>query len=240
MSFYKHKVLTTKYGGKLVRNTKYVINPNLHNPRNPKINKMSSNKKARNDRQILFKYKGLIYENFSCGDYWITLTYSHDVSFDEADKTLMKMINDLRRSLKSKNTSLTFFAKTEQGEAVRSHHHILLKTTPAISLEQMKALISKKWKHGNIQKIKPIYSFDGDNLINYFLSSGDAKGVDKIKYHHTRGIPAPLETNELIAGAIEREPKLPKPTKDRYYRIFLHFTLIYYYVKIIVLNRMSF
>ena len=64
-----------------------------------------------------------------------------------------------------------------------------------------------------------IYSFDGDNLINYFLSSGDAKGVDKIKYHHTRGIPAPLETNELIAGAIEREPKLPKPTKDHYYHI---------------------
>ncbi len=144
-----------------------------------------------NFRRAVRNLKEIILTNFTRGDYYITLTYTEEPTYEEAKKHLSNFMKRLRRRHKKKGQELYGISTTEyKGE--RLHHHILINR--CLSQDEIRDC----WGHAQIR-----YNFlseyqgeeeDARKLAEYFCKEhkisprGDKQ---KVRYNATRNLKKP-------------------------------------------------
>lgn len=186
----------------------YYNNSSEKRRRGMRMCKTGESKKKRNKRNAYLKRKYEIYNNFDVGDLWITLTNRDAVDPNIAHKRMTGVMSITRKALKKKGTPLVYYGKTEAGENVRPHSHIIIKNTNP----EIVGLILKQWqKYGNIKDIKSIYNLSNGKLVTYFLDGGDHKGLDFEKYSHSRNLEQPeIEKRIYPYDSFRTNPRPPK------------------------------
>lgn len=176
----------------------------------------SESKALRNKRAALNKRKYEIDNNFTIGDYWITLTWNKDRVPDEpikAHKELMSILAKISRKLKRKGIPLVYYAKTEAGEGQRVHHHLFIKNNFDVI-----GTLFELWKdNGKIKDFQEIYNMESGKLIEYFLNSGNHKELNFEKYSHSRGLKQPeIEVQIMPFKSFRENPKPPRSDDEGY------------------------
>ncbi|MCC8160101.1 MAG: hypothetical protein LIO53_02075 [Oscillospiraceae bacterium] len=211
---YLYKRIITINGEYIERTKCFYYNPaNSKKKRAVRLCKTSEGKKARNKRTADIKRKYDILNNFSAGDYWITLTHRESIGAEAADKQLMYVIGKVQRALKRKNIPFVYYAKTEAAEDcgksnVRPHHHLFIKNTSP----EIVGLILKHWNtYGNVKDVKEIYNIRDGKLITYFQNPANHKMLTYEKYHHSRNLVSPeIEKRIYPADSFRENPRPPK------------------------------
>lgn len=175
--------------------------------------KTGESKKKINNHNSYLKKKYELYNNFNVGDLWVTLTHRNDIEAEAAHKVMTNVIGQVRKDLKKKEIPFLYYAKTEAGEKVKPHHHMLIKnTSPEIA-----GLILKYWsKYGQIKEIKSIYNIENGKLVTYFLDGGDHKELNFEKYAHSRNLVQPKIEKRIYPSKSFRENPKPPKAEDGY------------------------
>lgn len=179
----------------------------------------SESKAQRNKRAALNKRKYEIDNNFTTGDYWVTLTWGKDSVPNkplEAHKALMKILTKIARVQKKKGIPFVYYVKTEAGENQRVHHHMFIKN----NAEFISSLF-ELWKdNGKIKDFQEVYNMESGKLIQYFLNGGNHKELDFEKYSHSRNLKQPeVEIQIMPFESFRENPKPPKATEETEYII---------------------
>lgn len=211
---YLYKRIKTINGEYIERTKCFYYNPaNSKKKRAVRLCRTSESKKAKNKRQAQTKQKYEILNNFSAGDYWITLTHRDKIGADEADKRLMHVIGKVQRALKRKNTPFVYYAKTEAAEdcgkhSSKPHHHLLVKNTSP----EIVGLLLKHWnEYGKVRDVTEIYNIRDGKLVGYFQNPTNHKMLTYEKYHHSRNlVPPEIEKRIYPAGSFRENPRPPK------------------------------
>lgn len=212
---YIKKTTTTKHGTFVIKTKCFYYNPaNSKKKRMARLVPTPVKKQERNKRQSYLKRKYLIFNNFDVGDMWVTLTYRADKTPETplaAHKIMMKILSNLQKKLKRLGIPLIYFVKTEAGENMRVHHHILIKNN-----FQVVSMLYDYWKeYGKIKDFQEIYDIENGSLVKYILDGGDHKELTFEKYSHSRNLAEPkVETKIYPAKSFRENPKPPKPDID--------------------------
>lgn len=208
------KTVRTRNGIFITKTKCFFYNPeNSKRRRSVRMCPMTEGKKKRNKRQSYLKKKYEILNNFDKGDMWVTLTYRADCTPktpDAAHKNMARVFSCVQRKLKRMGIEFKCYAKTEAGENIRVHHHLLVKNNfPVISV------LYDYWKeYWNIRDFKEIYNFSDGRLVTYFLDC-EHKELIFEKYYHTRNMIAPeVETRIYPSRSFRENPRPPKPDAD--------------------------
>lgn len=168
----------------------------------------SESKLLRNRRAADNRRKYEIDNNFTVGDYWVTLTWNADRVPDdpnEAHRELMSAIAKIARRQRKKGAPFVYYVKTEAGERQRVHHHLFIKNNREVIGE-----LFGLWKdNGRVKDFREIYEMESGKLIAYFLNSANHKCLCFEKYSHSRGLKQPEITVQILPFASFRES--PKP-----------------------------
>lgn len=211
---YIKKTVKTKHGIFVTKTKCTYYNPAAtKRRRSVRLVPTPEKKQKRNERQKYLHNKYLIFNNFDEGDMWVTLTYraeSVPSDPDEAHKNLMHILSNLQKKLKRKGIPLMHFSKTEAGDNIRVHHHLLIKNN-----FQVISMLYEYWKeYGNIRDFREIYDIENGRLVKYILSS-EHKNLNFEKYSHSRNLVEPeVETRIYPSNAFRENPKPPKPDID--------------------------
>ena len=180
--------------------------------RGPRRYQTGESKQERNRRRAYNQRKYLLYNNFETGDIWITLTYAAESipeNGEAAHKELMRVLSLIRKKLYP--TPFVWFAKTEAGERMRVHHHLLIKKTAAGMID----LLYSFWKkNGQIKDFREIYNLNNGKLITYFLDGGDHKQLNFEKYSHSRNMAKPKIKTQIMPMKSFRMIPLPPKAND--------------------------
>lgn len=194
-----------------------------------------------NQRRAAQRREDLIYNNFSEGDLWVTLTYPRGLrpaSEEEAHKTAMKLM----RKIKRKYRDVKYFLETETNEKGNHHHHIffswsgytkvirfkdnegeehesIVPMTGKDLIDAWKELIGMEKNHSGGGKVKEIYNLSNGDLLNYFskqipktnTEDSDEDEYLPKKYSHSRNLKAPKVVRRIISNKSWR--KTPAPRK---------------------------
>lgn len=212
---YLKKTIYTKHGIFVQKTKCFCYNlENTKKHRSVRLAPTPEGKQKRNERQKYLHNKYLMFNNFDVGDMWITLTYKEDtVPADpkDAHKNLMNVLSKLQKKLKRKGIPLMHYVKTEAGENVRAHHHLLIRNN-----FQVISMLYEYWKEfGNVRDFREIYDIENGSLITYILDGGDHKELNFEKYSHSRNLEEPkVETKIYPSASFRENPKPPKPGID--------------------------
>lgn len=154
-----------------------------------------------NERQRARKLQHLIWDNFSAGDWYITLTYAENVSDDEARDCIGKFMDSVRRKSKRLGVEFRWIKVTEHTKRGRTHYHLLVNKEICKDFASLKAMIEKRWTHGMVK----IECFGGAAIDGHRLAS----------YHTKEKSTATISTSRNL---IRREPKKKKISRAETYR----------------------
>ena len=170
-------------------------------------------KHERNRRRAYQNKKYLIYNNFSEGDMWVTLTYNKESipeSPEAAHRELMRIMNLIQKKLKKGGIPFVYFLKTEAGNGMRVHHHLLIRNN-----FDMIDMIYGYWKKfGKVRDFQEIYDMNNGKLVTYFLDGGDHKGLSFEKYAHSRNLVRPKIKTQIMPMKSFRMIPLPPKADD--------------------------
>lgn len=165
--------------------------------------------KAVNERNARKKLLRLMINNFSQGDWHLTLTYAPDKRPDvEGSKKLLKaFFRKLRGEYRKQGAELKYIMVTEWKDK-GLHHHLTINDIPGLS-----KLLTKLWGHGGIH-LTPLYADgDYDGLAEYFVkeTSRTFRNEDNPysqRWTCSRNLVKPEEKVEVIkADSWREEPK---------------------------------
>lgn len=111
-------------------------------PRLPKQKVTPEEVKRNNLRMAKAKLRMLIDNNFTQDDYYLTLTFKHEVDPEEAKKAIKKFIRDVRKEYKKQGKELKYIYIAE--ERGKIHFHLLINHEIEITTVMMRKL----WSHG--------------------------------------------------------------------------------------------
>lgn len=209
-----YKRVITKEREFITRTKCFYYNPaNSKKTRGVRMCSTGEGKQKRNAHNSYLKRKYELYNNFSVGDWWVTLTEREWLEPCAAHKNMTAVIDLLRRWCNRRNIPLIYYAKTEAGETIRAHHHILIQNTdPSI----IGRLMQYWQKYGNVKDAKPIYNISDGRLITYFLDGGDHKGLNFEKYTHSQNLVQPVIEVRIYPNDSFRTTPRPPKAEDGY------------------------
>lgn len=146
-----------------------------------------------------------IKNNFSEGDYYLTLTFkkeNHPDSVKDAIKIWEKVQRKLRDACKKQNKVFKWIACCERGGKGAIHFHLIMNR-----LEDGDRILQKIWTHGRVH-MQLLYEEGGyRDLADYISKTPN----DKLNgwYSHSRNLPIPKPRVKKIKSKIE-EPKAYK------------------------------
>lgn len=212
---YIYKRVHTPHRDFVTRTKCYYFNTgNSKKRRGVRMAPTGESKKKRNERAAYLRRKYLIFNNFDKGDMWVTLTWRAEAvpaDPEEAHRTLMQVLSNLRKKLKRKGIELVHFVKTEAGEGQRVHHHLLIKNNFEVA-----TMLYEYWKiYGKVKDFQEIYNMSDGKLVTYILDGGDHKELNFEKYSHSRNLKEPeVETRIYPAESFRENPKAPRSDDD--------------------------
>ncbi len=193
-TIFTYKYFSLRYG---LRNIARGPNEGRYTEYQKKINENLRNKK-------LIWY---LCENFSKGDWWITLNYRRGERPEDiirAESNLKKVLAKLRRQLKKQGIAFSYMAMTEQGKKGGLHHHIVIRNNFDVGM----IIKNKMWPHGKVI-IDDIYTESLCDLADYFVK-GDSKESEK-RYTRSRNLRPPKIKKTVVPA--KGWAKAPKPKK---------------------------
>ena len=181
--------------------------------------------KKHNARIRAKKVRIIVNNNFTAGDYFLTLTYNGDRPTQERSERVLKTFFQwIRRRRKKQGAEFKYIMSTEGGEAPnrrRIHHHIIINNAGDID-----ELIKYWTKNNGLTKYVPIYSTDLAELSEYITKTAGEylphEGEQYSRIRHSRNLIMPLEEveeismKELIEEASPTGSKEPKPSPGYY------------------------
>lgn len=151
----------------------------------------------------------LILDNFTEGDYFVTLTYRKDVkkTLPEVNKDVRSFLAKLRRAYKRKSATLKFIYRIEIGSRGGVHIHIILNRIPDTDL-----LISEKWTNGHAHN-ELITSEDPTflKLAEYMTKPPTDKAVEILKI-----VGQSEDLSKIIRYSCSRNLSRPAPETHTY------------------------
>lgn len=164
------------------------------------------------------KTRIIVNNNFTVGDYFITLTYSGKCPTQESsDKALKIFCQWIRRKRKRNGTEFKYIISTEGSELKnrqRIHHHMIINNDGDIE-----EILNYWIKNNGVAVFRPIYSVDLCELSDYMTKS---KNESYRNIRHSRNLVIPVEEleeitlKELIEEASPVGNKIPKPSNGYY------------------------
>ena len=167
--------------------------------------------KENNRKERARKIQLMILCNFQKGHH-LVLGYPKGEApetYEQAEKILLRFLDDIRRECKRKGYAFRYIAATERGKRTAVlHHHVLIQDINEQDLNLLK-LIEERWT-GKRVHATAIYEDDtcGKQLADYITKSIDKEGEPKGKYHISRNMKKPEVKRELIFGRMD-EPEAP-------------------------------
>lgn len=174
--------------------------------RNPKTNPSSEAVKKVNQRNAERKLTALLNNNFTDGDYHLTLTYKGTPpTQEEAKKDVTNYLRNVRNKMKREGQMFKYIQVTEWKHQ-RIHHHIICTKADLDNLTHY-------WKHGGVN-VKPLDS-DGNysKLAEYLIKETEKtfrlpESASKRRWTGSRNLEMPEVKRELISSReLERELK---------------------------------
>lgn len=208
-----------------ITKTVYKSNAPISGKRSEKTTPSPAWIKKHNARIRAKKVRIIANNNFTAGDYFLTLTYSGDRPTQErSERALKTFFQWIRRRRKRQGAEFKYIMSTEGSEEPnrrRIHHHIIINNAGDIDD------IIKYWTANNgITKYEPIYSADLAELSEYITKTAgeylphEDGTCNRIR--HSRNLIIPLEEvkeismKELIEEASLTGSKEPKPSPGYY------------------------
>lgn len=178
--------------------------------RNQKSNPTPETMKKYNLVKQVDYLRRLIKLNFYEG-YHMVLTYDkNDRPTPElAKKQLNNFIARMRYHLKKQGVEFKYITVTEY-ENKALHHHIIIQDIPGIL-----KLVTKQWKHGQVNFTPMHKDDDVDTLANYLIKETSKTfkedGVHKTRYNPSRNLEKPTYTEKIImSNSFRKDPVVPK------------------------------
>ena len=187
--------------------------------RRPKRFATGETKAERNRKRAYQNRKYLLYNNFETGDMWVTLTYSQEntpATPEDAHRNILYILSLIQKKLKRDGIPFVWFLKTEAGEQMRVHHHLLIRNN-----FDMIDMIYGYWKKfGKVRDFQEIYNLNNGKLITYFLDGGEHKRLDFEKFTHSRNLKKPkIKTVIMPVKSFRQMPRIPKGENGEEYEI---------------------
>ncbi len=152
--------------------------------------------KRNNERLAESKLRLLIDNNFSPGDYYLTLTYREQPTWEQAKKDIRNFIRRLSDRYKSKEKPLKYIYVVEG--ASRIHFHLLINKAFEIYPDDMEKL----WPYGYFeQKIYQGKAEDAIRMASYFvkeIQSDEKAAVFKRRWTSSKNLIKPKEKVETL------------------------------------------
>lgn len=152
--------------------------------------------KKNNERLAESRLRLLIDNNFSPGDYYLTLTYREQPTWEEAKKDIRNFIRRLGDRYKAKEKSLKYIYVVEGTS--RIHFHLLINKAFEIYPDDMEKL----WTYGYFeQKIYQGKAEDAIRMASYFVKeiySEEKAAVFKRRWTSSKNLIKPKEKVETL------------------------------------------
>ena len=170
---------------------------------------------AVNLRNAIKKLTAILNNNFSDGDYHITLTYREEPDREEAKECLRKFKNNMRDRMKRREDPWKWVIATEY-ENERIHHHVVC------NREALDAVLDC-WKHGHVHHIQLHTDGNYSDLAEYLCKETektfrDPDAMARQRYDRSRNLVVPEPKNETISRK-EYEEELRFPSEISGYSI---------------------
>lgn len=137
--------------------------------RKPKINITPEDVAKNNERKAEDELRRLIDNNFYIDDYYLTLTYKNEPSWEEAKKDITRFINRLKYRCKKIGKELKYIYICEGRK--RLHFHIILNRAIEITTK----LIKELWPHGSHKnELYQGEAEDAKRVASYFVKEKKA------------------------------------------------------------------
>ena len=157
-----------------------------------------------NQRQAERKLRGLMNENFSDGDYLLTLDfYTHKPrDSTEMQKLTAGFIRNLRYRLKKRGVTPKYLYVMEIGKRSSRHVHMIIERTEL-------ALITECWKYGGVH-CTPLYSGGqyrqiASYFLKYALKTETTEKMVGKKWYGSRNLKKPKVIKRIILARTFRE-----------------------------------
>lgn len=172
-----------------------------------------------NEKNSKDKLRRILINNFSEGDWFLTLTYGSDCIPDvkESKTILGKFIRQLGREYKKSGYELKWIKVTEWN-AKRIHHHMVLNNIPGLQI-----IINRLWPYGGRHYTALYPDYDYEALAEYLTKETsktfrDDNNPYRQRYSCSRNLKKPEEKIEVIkANEWKDEPSLSNSLKEKGY-----------------------
>lgn len=163
---------------------------------------------AVNLRNAIKKLTAILNNNFTDGDYHITLTYRNEPGREEAKDEIRKFKNNMRDRMKRRGLPWKWVAVTEY-ENERIHHHIVCNREALDMVEEC-------WKHGHVNKKQLDTNGNYSKLADYLCKETEktfrrSDAVARQRYDRSRNLIVPVPRNERISKR-EYEEEIRDPS----------------------------
>lgn len=157
----------------------------------------------------------LILENFTKGDYYITLTYPKgvgtEIGISQVKEDFARFIEKLRKIYRKKGQPLRWINRIEVGSGGGKHIHVIINRIPDTDIM---ALTEQYWEsehghadHRSINNEDPTYS----NLAEYMTKPPSDKAIKKLK-----AVGDSEDLRSIISYSRSRNLKKPVPVTRKY------------------------
>lgn len=183
--------------------------------RNVRVNLTPEKVQAVNLRNAIKKLTAILNENFTDGDYHITLTYAVEPTKEEAKENLRKFKKNMRERTKRKGILWKWVAATEYLNE-RMHHHMICSRVD-------KDMIISCWKHGHVHFTELDTQGEYSKLAEYICKETektfrDEDAVARQRYDRSKNLVEPQPKNETITKT-EYLNEIRTPSEIEGYRI---------------------
>lgn len=220
--------------GNIVEETCFPVSPNVK-PRAARRRGATAalpRKQDANERAAVKRLARLIHCNYEPGDLLLGPGYTEeslrrltaDADPDDMDELRRRAEHDvelflrrLSRALEREGVELRYIAMTsdmdgDTGEAVRLHHHVLVKAD-GIRMEDGELYVGKRrmsdiWGHGHVD-YKPLSHQDDYSRLAAYLMRQVRRIPDARKYKASRNLKKPVLVSERIVY-VSRELRVPR------------------------------
>lgn len=163
------------------------------------------------------KVRRLIKQNFSPGDYWITLKYTKGTrkSVEEVKKDMKRFLDNMRGAYKRQGQQFKYIYRVEIGSRGGIHIHIILNR-----VKNTDVLVERYWKGGHPHYVL-LYEDGGyDQLASYLVKPPLDEQEDSFLkgYHPSRNLVKPMpKKKEYRRWTVKKLVKEgPKPQEGFY------------------------
>lgn len=211
---YKNKEVIIK-NKDIIEVTKSRRLPVKNRQRSPKTETTTRSQEEINNKNAIDSLRLLILENFNIGDWFFTLSYSHEPSPKDAKRLLGNFRQRLIRHCKSINAVVKYIFVTECTPKIhRMHHHAMIKIEGA-KLDWQ--LIKELWTHGFV-KPRPYAGEpeDAERVANYMVKKNvnaffTQPQIFKKRWWASTNLKKPPVTQSIVhRKKWLQEPRVPK------------------------------